>query len=342
VDKWGGDPAQIDDVLDTLRNTGLNLTPADETSLELYYWRHLYGVLLDRRDRKDSPYKEMLAWIKSQLAQYGDKTPPQGEELMLWRQAWSMVYGKPMVDDVVSEQKFLPKYAHIRTQDQSTEYGRPYWLRPDATVAELKEWSNGRLIQHRLHDKTDIASIMASGGLYPTEERTRVLGKWKGGTSSEADQGNGSSPFVFCRQTLDSGDIYMWPTVWRRSTNYSNYTDSWGKISARKQDSYFNIEHSMSHNASMSWLDNNELMVKTNVSVLDDIGYILFYSDEARDKAITYLKSFGVTEIHGIPITKLFLTHDASTAQKREARDLVWAKAFEEEQAHKKKLAMAA
>jgi len=38
----------------------------------------------------------------------------------------------------------------------------------------------------------------------------------------------------------------------------------------------------------------------------------------------------------------LFLTHDASTAQKREARDLVWAKAFEEEQAHKKKLAMAA
>jgi hypothetical protein len=69
-------------------------------------------------------------------------------------------------------------------------------------------------------------------------------------------------------------------------------------------------------------------MMKNAVSVLDDIVRIIFPSPTMRDEVIEFYKKNGITEMHGLPIEKIFVTDHSNLGQ---IEQHVWNQAIAEE-----------
>lgn len=313
ITDWSGDHTDIDDVLQVIESMGVDLTPADEQGLELFYWRHLAGILKDRKDGK-SKYKPILDHLKATV----DDDTPQETELAEHRAAWAKVIG----EDKVKNADWRPKFQMFSPLEggEATQ-GHPYWMNPEYSLAEYKAMSKGRPPSSSVGNPNQLYNLAMSGYL-PSEERLRILASWyaQGGYNSQTqDQANGASGFVFTRQNKgwSFGAVHYHPRVALRTHNYAFPGDYFGDTKKRAADAPFDLKASSStSHASPS--ANNELMVKYGVG-MSDIGAIVFASTTMRAKILARYHELGIDTINGIPIEEVFVT-SAAAAEKTIAK----------------------
>ncbi len=281
--------------LDGLRTMGLDLTPAEEEDHELFYWRHLYGILQDRRDRDSPPYKQVVQAVSGNAAISNPSS--KDAELAAWRAAWSQV-DQEAVDKFVAERRYLPRFSHPNLSDPEVVGGQPYWMRFDATPGQVGKW---KMPVRSSSKSTTMLQMIKSSGFYSTEDRTKVLGFWIGGMSSDADQGHGSANFTFLRQNL-SGSSYQYyfnPKVLARTSNYAFAGDNFGEINYRKTGSYFNLDEATKFSSG-----GNEVLIKHALTVLDDLELVGFMDQQSLNDAIAFLHSKGIYSIRGLEVEK--------------------------------------
>lgn len=294
-----------------LSHMGLDLNDATEEDMELTYYRHLYAEMLDRNDANTGSRKEVADFVKANLPGGSAGTPALSakEELERWRKAWSRL-DPERFNTFLSGKQWMPKFH--RSLDSSANGqirgGNPFWERFDVDKEALKKKA---LLTHNLYSPSKALTIVQSNGLLSTEERWRKLGQWSGGMSSGEDQVNGGANFVFTRANLESfgAHVYIAPEVMLRTTNYSFNYDAWGKMDSRATASSFEFDK-MTGNTG----DTNELLIKRQVSLLDDIELLSFSNQALLDEALTYLRSIGVTTIRGLPIEDRLVMEQNKTA----------------------------
>lgn len=327
VKNWDGSKDQIEDVMDTIQTMGVDLTPADEQSMELFYWRHLYGILQDRADRTDPKWSKTTQHIMDAWKANPDMDPQS--ELDMLREAW----GKSMGSQVVAKADFMPKFGHTNMQKSENgegfTSGKPHWLRPDFSLSDLQKIYGDSLPSHGISNfNSRILDIVSSGGLYATEERVRLFGSWITGMSSSEDQSKGSAGYLFTRQGYKPGgmsgaQIFLHPKTALRTSNYAFQSDHYGDVEARKNYANFDLKKAAAHSGG-----SNEMMIKHGASIVDDVAVIMFPSEQLRSEAIARMKAAGITKLHGLPIEQVFVTSEY-TAQ--EAIKAVWGHALAEE-----------
>ena len=335
---WEGDDASIDEILDVMRHMGLDLDPASEESMELFYYRHLFAQIGDRKE-KDGSTKYGTAYKAIQADLQGKPDLSNSEELAIHKAAWTNALGA----DVVEKIDWLPKFSRMRPQvsgETSADddnfpmgTGKPYWTRPVTSYKDLKSiYGNGsKLPMSSMHSTGDSLKVAKSGTYMSSEERYRVLSQgFKSGMSSHSDAtSHSSSAVVYIRQGLSFSDsgyeaAFYHPRILMRTHNYAFSGDSYGD-NDQKKSSHWDIKAMSKFTGG-----GNELMVKNAVSVLDDILFLKFYSEADRQEAIQYYKGLGITMIHGIPIEKLFRTNMNDSEVKQITQE-IWDKLVEEE-----------
>jgi hypothetical protein len=325
ITNWDGTAPDIEAMLAVLRDTGLELKEADETDLEILYWRRLAGIVKDRSDRKEPKNKALLEAV-SKIEGMSSKT----EERDALRKAWEIFYGEDGVAKAVKDKSYLPFFATPRAKPDETpvhDVGKPLWNRPvsGVTYKDLYKWTNGKLPRHDVTyggSQENMRKVMLSGALLSTEERTRVVG-WISGGSSSGDQKKGSSAFNFFRQKQDYQywDFIAEPHIYFRDSNYAFSWDAWGELDARAKESKFSIQETIDTGGT-------EILFKNWVSVMDDLAVAVISDSSMRNEVIQFYKSLGITEIRGLPIEERFVS-DTYEAQKTVEK--VWKMALDKE-----------
>jgi hypothetical protein len=312
IKDWDGSHGQIDDVLDTLNIMGVDVTPADQDSLELHYWRHMTEVLQQRAEKNQGKYQTALQ--KLQGLQGANKGMSGADELEALKSVWGDILGgKTAVDAVDYTPQFGTWYGKVG--------GRPSWIRPDADLEKLKKlYAHGSggasgiqtvpyaAITHGSGQEAkakNVVEILMSGGFLSSEERVRVLGALKGGMSSHGDQsGHGSSDVVFTRQNTGpwdySGGPYaalVDPRAALATNNYSFAGDEWGDKTKMLSSPF---EASKMYNYKGS---NNELCIQDSAPVM----YVACNSTSARSSVLAAAKEAGLTHFRGRPIEEMVL-----------------------------------
>lgn len=338
---WSGDAESIDEVLDTLRHMGVNLSPADETSMELFYWEHQMALLKDRKDKNSSKWQKTINHFDTEFAANPEMTPAEKMEAL--KAAWALSIGQDKVDDA----DWMPQFSRYKVQahndNPSATQGHPNWLRPDVSISDMRKfWSKGALPMSAIGTPYDLPKLLASGGLFSTEERMRLLGKPLGGASSDSDQEKGSSAHLFTRQNRHPGEalslgswegsVLLHPRTAMRTTTYAFDSDNYGAADSKKHSSSWDLAVASKHGES-----SNEMMVKNGISILDDIMAVKFPNAAVRDEAIKDFKERGITHLHGFPIEEVFVT---TTSQLKAVTPKLW-NAIEQADAAKKEGAAA-
>ena len=309
IDNWTGDTQQIEKALTALRAMGLELNNADEQQLELLYWRQLRATMNKRKlDAKWTKIQSTLNNVNASMS--------VDEELAAYRAAFSDGYSTDTVDNFVKKKGFLPQIGSFSGNGE-VKNGRPWWYRPDMDIVKLKSAANNTLLRHSMHDYGAHESVGKTGFL-PTEERFRVLGKWIGGMSSSDDQHKGSSSYLFFRQNqpISSSSVYLEPTEYFRTSNYSFKSDEFGNSKLKSQQSPYDLWKTTNYSNS-----DNETMVKSGISLLDGMAVMVVYDENTRQKIIQHYADMGVTEIRGIPVSERVVT---STSAARDTIEKVW------------------
>lgn len=295
VKNWKGDQTQLEDLFDVLKQAGFDLTPADEQYFDLLYWRMMASVAGDRIGYDSGGQGDLVQKFSAWKKQHPNPSPE--EELAYLKKLWAGFLG----DDLVDGADTFPRFMHQNLDAPEQPTGKPFWIRPYTPAQEQKLRAIGHSITGAYSTgKGDRAfSIVTSGGLYPTDERTRVLGQWITGMSSNADQNVGSASFIFFHPSA-SGDIFAEPEIWLRTHNYIYSGDHFGKLQDRKAYAPFGIDDMLKKTS-------GEIMLKNGVSLLDDI--VAIRVDAAtRTKILNYLHAKGITQIRGVQIEDRFLT----------------------------------
>lgn len=329
----GGDDeaASLERIRAQLAHMGLDLRDADEDDMELFYWRHLSRIMDDRSDSNSSPTNSTAGTPK--YKKFQQKKPIEtakmssAEEIEAWRIAFSEITSREQIDNFVAAGGHLPKFGHYHVKDQSKYSGQPYWERFDVTDEQAL---SKQLPGSALSDDNVAYYLTETGGMLSTESRLRALGMWKEGMSSGSDQGHGSAQFVFIRQNLEPTSIksynmqhiYYNPRILKRTHNYAFSGDLFGEMTSKITNSHFDFDKLTSHKDG-----GNEIMIKHQVSLLDDIEIVSFESESLRKKAIENLKKAGITEIRGVPVEQRFVLRNKEDMVKaQQAVKAAWKK----------------
>lgn len=321
---WDGDAESIDEVLDVLRHMGLDLDPATEESMELFYWRHVAAIISDRTEKSQVKYTKAFEAIKAGVKP--GMTP--AEELAIVKPIWSDIFGKDAVDKV----DWKPQFSRHRLQavagddEKSITVGRPYWVRPDfkyKTVFDSYQSGLG-LPASSLKHSNDALKIAKSGSYLSSEERYRILSQgFQQGWSSSEDVGHGSSAVVYIRQGQHLGwssgyseSVYYHPRILNRVNNYAFDGDNYGDMNAKKNTPFDLAKLTQQTSGG------NELLVKYSTSVMDDVLFIQFANESDRKQAVEFYKKLGITNLHGFPIEDLFVTSFGPKQSK--IKDEIW------------------
>lgn len=294
VKNFSGSEDDMQQAVDILHEMGVDLSPADEESLELMYWKQMEGIAGDRVGYDSGKRSVMLKNIQDRRKANPDMSPQ--EELEMLREEWASFIGKDMVDNV----DFMPHFGHGRLQEPSLETGKPYWNRPDA---DAKVMASLRPVSHGFTNTAGRTLMPYTGQLMATEERLRMLGQLYGGMSSSPDQSKGSSPFVFTHPNNHSQGIILNPRVWLRTSNYIYSSDHYGNIDHRKTHAPFELPKMLS-------MHSGEMMIKNALTILDDIEVIQLPANEVK-AVIDFLHSLGIYVIRGVPIEERIVSTGA-------------------------------
>lgn len=319
---WDSDPTSISEIFDVLRHMGLNLDPADETSMQLFYWKHLTGVLGNRKGGGTGKWGQVLKDTATI-----DQSLSRQEQLDAYKEAWAKAIGQEKVDAA----DWMPHFGALSPHSEDMEHvsGHPFWYRPDVTISDLKkayastQGSSTPVPPASSFKNNDAVNIALSGAALSTEERARYYGQTaKSGMSSTEDQNYGSGAQVYTRQNMgyQSMDIWYDPRIALRTSSYAFGGDTFGDITKKSNNSPWDIAQSGQFNNS-----GNELMVKNAVAVADGVVMMRFNSAADRNKAIALYKKLGINSILGVPIEDAFTVGYPSDSQKKEAFSKMWA-----------------
>ncbi len=296
---------------------GLEMNDATEDDLELFYWRHLAGIMDDRADSKKVPEEKTAS--SSKYKKFQDAKPIETakmsaqEELEAWKDAFANITSREQIDEFVGQGGHLPKFGKFHPGDPEKYSGLPYWERFDVTD---DMWQSKELLGGSFYTNEAAKYVANTGGMFATETRLRTLGMWQDNMSSTSDMGHGSSQFVFIRQNQEvkpsSADynlmsIYYSPHILKRTHNYAFAGDLFGEMKSKSTQAHFDFDKLTSHKSG-----GNEIMVKNAVSLLDDIEIITFVDAAMRDQVIKQYKAMGIDEIRGVPVEKRFVMRNKS------------------------------
>lgn len=289
---------RVTDVLDSI---GVPLRPATDGDLELFYWRHLAGVMAERRDsaRDKAVTRYRRFW---QLAPDPDAGLEPDIELHHWRTAFATTTPARQLLRFRQRLEYLPHFMHQDLTRPHQPCGKPYWVRHDISAERCKSAAMP-VCSYR----SGPGYMLMHGAAMSSEARLRALAIWHNGQSSAEDQKVGSSAYVFLRQNLDENDGF-YPTVWfnpailRRTTNYAYPGDRYGRSGERVKYAFFEAAKAFKHTNG-----SNELLVHDSVSVLDDVELVAFRNASQREQFLTIYKDLGVHTIRGVPIEDRFL-----------------------------------
>jgi hypothetical protein len=225
------------------------------------------------------------------------------QEIEMWRNAYAQFPGfnRAKIDAFVKEGGHMPQFSNFDLRNPNDATGHPWWKRFDVTQDSIDESA----VPGSTVSGFELAMVKTGGG-YSTANRMRQWGAWLGGASKEEDQRTGASDFAFIRQNRGMEmEVFYEPHVLARTSTYAFNADLFGSIDQRKNYSHFDFEE-MTRYASGGGFTGNEAMVKNGLSLLNDIVAMKFGSSAERNEAIAYLKSLGITEIRGVPVTKRF------------------------------------
>lgn len=326
VKNWTGDEAQIQEIIDLLQQMGLDMTPADETGLQLLYWRMWSAVSNDRKGWDQGKRKELADAYAAWKKQYGGKASAE-EELAFLKAEWAKVIGQDAVDNA----RWEPIVPHTRTHDAELRTGKPRWLRPDVksglAVDEMAAKGEIPIPVHGFyHGKPDGDKVVRTGAVMPTEERVRSLilsssGDVTTGASSNPDQGYGSAEWLFTYPNQSNGNVYILPRRKAEIATFAYPEDDWGDITGAKatkrKDAGFTIESQTSGY-------NPQLHLKHGVTVLDDI---IVMEVAHPQEMIQWLKAHGITTIRGVPVEQRIVADATmSDAKKLLKQEIEWRK----------------
>lgn len=303
------DPAQLDASMTRIVNlfgiAGVPLLPADSVDLELFYWRHLTGILAERRDsRRDGrtitggPVEDRFQQFWAYLDQH--RPTDRFDEIVALRTAFSLLTTRENIDAFVAAGRHLPRFGHPDLRDPTRAAGKPYWVRFDIT----HEWA-GKSMPAMFY-RSGPSYVVQTGVALATEARMRVFGIFKGGQSSYVDMIRGSAGFIFTRQNQERAGngmtVFLRPEVLTRTSNYAFSGDLYGSIASRSGGAYWDFETATSFGEGC-----NELLIKDCVTLNDDIEILVFPSNFERSSALTRFAALGVTELRGVPLTVRFV-----------------------------------
>lgn len=294
---------------------GLQIDDADRQDLELYYWRHLSGIMADRVDaKKDGKAKDgelVPAYVEFWKRVDTTKNTTKADEIEMWRNAFAAITDREQIDAFVASDGHLPLFMHmdLRNPDQPT--GKPYWERFDVTDADCVKRQMPTLTY-----RSGPTYVMKTGVAMATEARIRTFATWKSGQSSTEDMFHGSAAFVFTRLNSEetsyvSPNVYFNPRILRRTTNYNFANDHFGRITDRQMAAYFNFDQLTSFTGG-----SNECLIKDALSLLDDVELMFFPSADCA-AAIKKLAELGITEIRGVPVTSRLVARSSSSTRSK-------------------------
>jgi vacuolar-type H+-ATPase subunit E/Vma4 len=319
--------ARIQNVLSDL---GIDNEPADDTTARNIYWREMYGVMMNRKHKPNSPNERAQKAIQAKIAEiksterkfieeFGRLVSPE-EENEFWTKVYSDEWPKE-VANLLQTEGYLPKYDHLNIQNSELESGKPYWDRFDVSDDEYED----AVLYHESSSTTE--TIIESGGLFSGEERVRQLGfiatpsGLYGSTSPLQDQSNGSSHVIYTRvrkvgTAVPSNVPYVVdPKLMKRTRMYALPTDLYGILSARKGKSLSGVKDVVEE---FNGNSKNEVMPPNAVSVLDGMMVILFDNAAERNAMIQRLKELSIEQIRGVPVEdRLVMRVDAQKAIKK-------------------------
>jgi hypothetical protein len=312
-DDQGGSQASMERAQKVLSAMGLDFGAADHTSAENTYWREMADVFLHRDSGSDKRYAGVKQDLKQKAAELGVKgtanhfsgdlwekfheamTPE--EESHYWHDLYGKWFGSSTVDEVVNEEKYLPKFDHHNYADPTAETGKPYWDRFDVTDEEIL--NKGKfLMAHFYHGDSDGAKVADTGGYFSTEARLRLLGVYGSMMSSESDQSNGAARFTFTRisSSTSGKHIVFNPLVMKRTRTYSYNGDNFGTKS-NIGSAPANPKNALGYSGG-----GNETMVEDGLTMLDHMEFMIFDDANARNEAIQKLKAKGIEKIRDLPV----------------------------------------
>lgn len=295
-----------------LTELGVPLTPATPADLELFYWRHLHGIISNRSDSKPTattqPYQELHERCHAtHLDKKINRLP--AKENTAWRYVFAALTHDQQVEDWVTAGQHLPRIGHPDLRRPHQAAGRPHWERFDVTV---EDWSQvpmpGTIYQ------TGPLNVLRTGACFSTEERIRALALWKSGMSSPTDQCNGSSHYLFLRLGREDKTctLLFSPRVLARTSTYGFDGDLYGRLEERINSAYFAFTDATTWNS-----DSNEVMVKHTLTVLDDVELILCNSTEERQAALARFAAYGITHLRGVPVEHRLLVNGDTDRYRR-------------------------
>jgi hypothetical protein len=316
VKNWDGDEADLDLAFQQLAAMGVDLTPADEESLELLYWRLWEGVA-STRVHPPAAVTTAVKNIKGWRTQ--NPNASAAEELEFLRKVWTPYLGEGRVANV----DFMPKFDHTRIQNPDEETGRPYWTRPDAKLDDMLDpggqWHFGSQNVFYGGTEADKVPIAKSGGLLSSDERLRHYGHWMNRGSSLGDKNHGSTGQVFTHPKLHTSDhIAFVPDVFLRMQTYAASGDKWGDVANKGNYAPFTVDGLKKSQV--------EMMVKNTVSVMDSIIIMRFNATD-RAEIIKWYHDRGIFTIRGVPVEERFVVAGGLTQQavaKAWEKELAW------------------
>jgi hypothetical protein len=327
------DAASLERVRSQLQAMGVSMKEAQEHDLELYYWRHLGGVLANRYDGKGqsstlgSSTKYLPVWeaLQSGMASAGLKTVSDVEhqeqnvhtlmhanlspeqELDIWKAAWAKLTSASQVAKWVERGGHLPQFARRNPASPDAVAGAPFWYRFDMTPEFL---ANQQLLSHKFSNDAynmPVNVALHSGGILSHEERMRMLG-----IEAESGMGNpvssGGTHAVYMRFNQEhQGNVLLSPKLMAKTTGYAYNYDGFGKTENKGKlgSSYHSGPVGSPFDPKVfSKFSNssNELMVNDAATLMDDIELMRAADSAQREFIIQELKSRGITSIRGLPV----------------------------------------
>jgi hypothetical protein len=321
-----------------LQEAGLPMKEATQASMENLYWRLAANDIGDRVDRSEKTrqgqmwkallaatggsYQKMKAANKPLVSLIDDLVAmdlPAEEEAAIWREAMAHMASKEAIDKWVETRGYLPHFNHYSLHSKEVPGGKPIWYRFDVTPEQVAK--KNFPANHLYHAHQDAPLVARSGGLFSSEARLRALGTHKQGMSWDSDQLKGSSGAVFLRQNKSAGqDFQVWvsPRVTAQLQSYSFDGDNYGDVAERRNQSYWDFNKHTQHTGL-----HNEIMIQDAISLLDDIEVLQAANAPQRAKIIKDLKSFGITDIRGLPVEERIVLNSGVSAALAKARKVM-------------------
>lgn len=319
--------ASLERIRDQLTEMGLPLDEATHEDMELYYWRHLYGVLGDRRDgpngksssyTKGQGYGKVVDAVEQGLKDHGVKTGTELEraglspqdELAVWHKAWGTVTSPEQIEHFTENGGHLPHFQHFSLHDPNQVGGRPVWHRFDMDQKMVSGW---KMPDHIFvtHPDKGAVRIIKSAGQYSKDFRFRHLGLNLNGQGNPPD--TGATDFVFANLNSEKGHVIANPRILARTTNYGWNGDHWGRLHHRAEMAWFDPQKAA------AW-QGMETMFPGAWSLLDDIEAVRAYNSTQRQEMIDHLHKLGIYEIRGLPVEDRIGTDDNWSAVRKKIR----------------------